>query len=51
MEASAAMKLTVEIYEKSNQKVFIEFIVSDDNSTMRGVLKYPKMKKTHRMKL
>ena len=45
MESSTALKLCIDIYKKSERKVFLEKIVSDDDSTMRVVLKHPKFKK------
>ena len=49
MEASAGLQITENIFNNSEGRVYLEYIVSDDDSTMRGVLKYPKMKKNHLM--
>ena len=34
MESQAALKLTIDMYEKNEGKVYLEYIVSDDDSTM-----------------
>ena len=38
MEASLALDLIMDMFNKMNGKVYIEKLVSDDNSTMRSLL-------------
>lgn len=43
MEAALDLDLTADICCKFNGRVFIEIIVSDNNSTMRSLLKHKKL--------
>ena len=40
MEADSCLQLTEEIYEKWGGKVYVSHIVSDDDSTMKALLKH-----------
>ena len=40
MEASAALELVVALWNSSNRTICVEFIVSDDDSTMRAHLQH-----------
>ena len=42
MEAKLALRLTEEIYRKKNGRVYLQKIVSDDDSTMRSLLRHQK---------
>lgn len=40
MEAAVALEMVTKIYNKSNNCLYIEFLVSDDNSSMRSHLRH-----------
>ena len=40
MESQAALEIAQEIYNENKGRVFVKSIVSDDNSTLRAVLKH-----------
>ena len=40
MEASLALDLIMDMFNKMNGKVYIEKLVSDDDSTMRSLLQH-----------
>ena len=42
MEAKLALRLTEQMYDKKNGKVYLQQIVSDDDSTMRSLLQHKK---------
>lgn len=45
MEATAVLQVCHDLYYSYDGKVFLEYVVSDDDSTMRAKLKHPKMNK------